>query len=186
METLYFLGIDISKKKLDTALTADGKHFHEVQIENRSQSLVSFFKDLKKQLSSLDRLVICIEHTGIYGQPLLDVAVKLKLKISVESALHIKQSQGLIRGKNDTVDARRIAVYAFKNKEGLILWKPQRDCIQKLKALLVTRDRLIMTKVQLEVPTQEATEFIDPSIRKEMIKHSQRKDYCIEYDRQHR
>jgi transposase len=182
METLYFLGIDISKKKLDTALTADGKHFHEVQIENRSQSLVSFFKDLKKQLSSLDRLVICIEHTGIYGQPLLDVAVKLKLKISVESALHIKQSQGLIRGKNDTVDARRIAVYAFKNKEGLILWKPQRDCIQKLKALLVTRDRLIMTKVQLEVPTQEATEFIDPSIRKEMIKHSQRSLSAIQKD----
>jgi transposase len=182
METLYFLGIDISKKKLDTALTVDGKHFLECQIENRTQSIATFLRDLKKQLSSLDRLVICIEHTGVYGQPLLDVAVKLKLKICVESALHIKQSQGLTRGKNDKVDARRIAVYAIKNKETLVFWRPQRYCVQKLKALLATRERLIMTKVQLEVPTHEATEFIDPSIRKEMVKHSQHSVKAIQKD----
>jgi len=182
METLYFLGIDVSKKKLDTALTVDGKIFHEVQIENQSQSITTFFKDLKKQLSSWDRLVVCIEHTGIYGQPLLDVLVKNQIKVCVESALHIKRSQGLMRGKNDQVDAKRIAGYAFRHKENLVFWKPQRHCIQKIKALLVTRERLVMTKVQLEVPTKECSEFIDSSIRKEMIKHSQHSINAIQKD----
>lgn len=182
METLYFLGIDVSKTKLDTALTIDGKIFHEVQIKNDVQSISSFFKDLKKQLSSWDRLIVCIEHTGIYGQPLLDVMVRNQIKICVESALHIKRSQGLTRGKNDQVDARRIAVYALRYKDVLSFWKPQRHCIQKLKALLVTRERLVMTKVQLEVPAKECGEFIDPSIRKEMIKYSQHSINAIQKD----
>ena len=173
METLYFLGIDVSKAKLDTALTIDGKVFHQVQIENDVPSIISFFKDLKKQLSSWDRLIVCIEHTGMYGQPLLDVMVRNQIKICVESALHIKRSQGLTRGKNDQVDARRIADYALRHQDKLAFWKPQRHCIQKLKALLVTRERLVMTKVQLEVSPKEYSEFMDASIGKEMIKYSQ-------------
>jgi transposase len=182
METLYFLGIDVSKKKLDTALTIDGKVFHQVQIENQAQAIINFFKDLKKQLSSWNRLVVCIEHTGIYSQLLLNTLVKNQIKVCVESALQIKRSQGLTRGKNDQVDAKRIAGYAIRYKEDLVFWKPERQCIQKLRALLVTRERLVTTKVQLEVPLKECSEFIDPSIRKEMIKHCQHSITAIQKD----
>ena len=34
METVYFLGIDVSKKKLDSALTIDGKNYQQDEIEN--------------------------------------------------------------------------------------------------------------------------------------------------------
>jgi len=168
METIYFLGIDISKKKLDAALTIDGRHFQEVQIENRTKTILAFVRELKKKFSSLDNLVVCVEHTGVYGMPLLDVLVKNKIKICVHAALQIKKSLGITRGKNDRVDAMRIAQYSFKNKEDLVFWKPQRDCLQKLKALLVTRERLVKTRVQLEVPLAECSEFIAPSIRKDM------------------
>ena len=105
METLYFLGIDVSKKKIDTALTIDGKHFHEAQVENAVKPIESFFRELKKQLSSFSRLVVCLEHTGIYCQPLLDYFVKNDIKVCIEPALQIKQSQGMTRGKTDQVDA---------------------------------------------------------------------------------
>lgn len=182
METLYFLGIDVSKNKLDTSLTLDGQHFHEVEVENLAKSIDSFFKGLKKQLSSLDQLVVCLEHTGVYCQPLLEVLVKHQVRVCVEAALQIKQSQGMTRGKNDRIDAQRIALYAMKNKENLAFWKPQRHCIQRLKALLVTRERLVKTKVQLEVPLQECEEFIDQSIRKEMIKHCQQSIRSLQKD----
>lgn len=182
METLYFLGIDISKKKFDAALTTDGKHFHEVQVDNLSKSIESFFRDLKKQLSSFSRLTVCLEHTGIYCQPLLDFLVKNHIKVCVEPALQIKQSQGMTRGKTDRVDAIRIALYAFKNRENLSFWKPQRHCVQKLKALLTTRERLVKIKVQLEVPLQECEEFIDPSIRKEMVRHCQKTLKIVQTD----
>jgi len=45
--------------------------------------------------------------------------------------------------------------------------------LQKLKALLSVRDRLIKTKMQLEVPVKEAGEFIEGSIQKAMIKNCQ-------------
>jgi transposase len=182
METLYFLGIDISKKKFDAALTFDGKNFHESQIENLAKPIESFFRELKRQLSSFSKLVVCLEHTGIYCQPLLDYLVKNQIRVCVEPALQIKQSQGMTRGKNDQVDSKRIALYALKNRENLAFWKPQRHCIQKLKALLATRERLVKVKVQLEVPLRECEEFIEPSIRKEMIRHCQRTLNSVQND----
>src|SRR5687767_5335410 len=171
METVYFLGIDISKKKIDAALTANGKDFYEVQAENSVKPIELFFKALSRQLSSLEKVIVCLEHTGIYCQPLLDFLVKNKIQVCVEPALQIKQSQGMTRGKNDKIDAKRIALYAFKNRDELTFWQPQRESIQRLKSLLALRERFVKMKTQLEVPINESQEFIAPSIQKEAIKH---------------
>jgi transposase len=179
METKYFLGIDISKKKFDAALTVDGNHFYETPVENLSTSIEVFFRGLKKQLTSFSNLIVCMEHTGIYCLPLLDFLVKNQIKVCVEPALQIKQSQGMTRGKTDQVDAKRIAQYAYKNRENLAFWKPQRHCIQTLKALLITRERLVKINVQLEVPLNECADFVDASIRKDMVKHCQKSIQAI-------
>jgi len=182
METLYFLGIDVSKKKFDAALTIDGKYFYEAQIENSPGTIKLFFTELKKQLSSLKSLIVCMEHTGIYCLPLLDFLVKNKIRVSVEPALQIKQSQGMTRGKNDQVDAKRIALYALKNCENLRFWRPQRQCIQQLKALLVLRERMVKMKAQLEVPLNECAEFVARSIFKQTLVHSQRSIRALQSD----
>jgi transposase len=182
METVYFLGIDISKKKFDAAITADGKNFHEVQVENTSKTIQSFFKELKKQLSSLDNVIVCLEHTGIYSQPLLNYLAKNQIRVCVERALQIKQSQGMTRGKNDQIDAKRIALYAMKNREELIFWKPQRESIQRLQALLVLRERLVKMRTQLQVPINESKEFISSSLQTEIIKHSSKSIKALEND----
>ena len=182
METIYFLGIDISKKKFDAALTLDGKTFHEAQIENAPSTIQLFFRDLKKQISSLNRVIVCLEHTGIYGFPLLDFLVKNQIKVIVEPALQIKQSQGMIRGKNDQVDAKRIATYAFKNRENLRFWQPQRHCIQQLKALLILRERMVKMKVQLEVPINESEDFVGSSILKQTIGNCQKTLRALQSD----
>lgn len=182
METLYFLGIDISKMKFDAALTIDGKHFHESQIENLPAAINAFFKGLRKKMGSFTNIIVCLEHTGVYCLPLLDFLIKNNIKVCIEPAVQIKQSQGITRGKTDRIDAKRIAIYALKNCENLIFWKPQRHCVQKLKALMVTRERLVKTKVQLEVPLKECAEFIEPSIRKEMIKFCQKTIHAVHLD----
>jgi transposase len=171
METIYFLGIDISKKKFNAAFTVNGKACDELECENNSKSIDAFFRDLTKKYGiSYAQLIVCMEHTGIYCQPLLDFLVKKNIKVCIESAIQIKRSQGLVRGKNDKVDAQRIATYAYKNRENLILWKPQRLIIQKLKALLVTRDRLVKVKTMLSVPITECEEYIEESIYKAIAK----------------
>ncbi len=109
-----------------------------------------------------------MEHTGIYNAISLEVFFRKGVKVCLEPALQIKQSLGMVRGKNDRIDAKRIALYAYKNKKELRLWRPLRSVIQQLQGLLTLRDRLIKAKVQLEVPLRESVGFLDPSIVKNL------------------
>jgi transposase len=88
----------------------------------------------------------------------------------------------MTRGKNDQIDAKRIALYAMKNREELIFWKPQRESIQRLQALLVLRERLVKMRTQLQVPINESKEFISSSLQTEIIKHSSKSIKALEND----
>jgi len=181
METRYFLGIDVSKDKLDAALTLDGKNYFETQVENASKAITLWFKSLQKKFSfASDHLVVCLEHTGVYCNPVVMFLHAKGVKVCMESALRIKRSIGLARGKNDRVDARRIACYAFKNQHELTVWRPQRPCIQRVKALLTMRDRLVKAKGQLALPINECENFVDQDIHREMQKHSKKALAAIE------
>lgn len=165
METLYFLGVDIGKDTFHVALTVDGQNFHDQEVKNTSLAIRKYFQDLKAAFRfAPQQLIVCMEHTGIYCYPLLNYLTSQKINVCVEPAIQIKQSQGLQRGKNDKVDAKRIAKYLYKNHADLKFWKPKRDVIQKLRALLVVRERLIIAKNQFEVPVTESKEFISKSI----------------------
>lgn len=169
----YFFGVDVSKATLDIAVVREGEVVLESKVDNDSGSVSKFINTAKKSLSiTAEQITVCLEHTGVYGLPLLHVLDKAKIKICVEPALQIKQSQGMTRGKNDQIDARRIAQYAFKNRMELRYWKPQRAVLQKLQALLSLRDRLVKIKVQLEVPIEELTGFLDEDIAKSMASSS--------------
>lgn len=167
----YFMGIDVSKKTLDLAVLKEGTLVWEQQVENSRKALLGALRLLKQQYSILAaNLTVCMEYTGIYNSIALDVFYQNNIKVCLERALHIKQSQGLVRGKNDKIDARRIASYAWRNHQELSWWKPQRENIQRLQALLVLRERLIRVKKQLHVPLQEAVEFVKSSIAKQLSK----------------
>lgn len=172
METLYFLGIDIGKETFHAALTVDGQNFHDQEVNNTSAHIKQYFQSLKQAFAfTSQQLIVCMEHTGIYCYPLLDYFTKHGIKVCVESAIQIKQSQGMQRGKNDQVDSKRIAKYLHKHHTELKFWTPKREIIQKLKALLVVRDRLIKAKNQFEVPIKESKEFISEPLRSLAIKN---------------
>jgi transposase len=168
----YFLGIDIGKKTFHAALTVDGQNFDDQEVSNDAKSIRRYFQQLKSKYSlSFDKLIVCMEHTGIYCYPSLDYLLKHKISVCVEPALRIKQSQGMQRGKNDKIDAKRIAKYAYKNAGELTFWKPKRLVLQELRALLVLRERLVQAKNQFEVPIKESSEFIEESIRRISVRN---------------
>jgi transposase len=172
MVSLYF-GVDISKESLDIALFREGSLISTDKIENDPASIQSFFKPIAQQLKLTgEQAWICMEHTGIYNTHLVNCLLKLKFKICIESALQIKQSMGIQRGKSDVIDARRIALYAYKNKEFLKAWEPQRPNLQLLKALLGQRDRLLKVKSQISVPIKEFAGFLDNPLVKTLRESS--------------
>ena len=108
--------------------------------------------------------LFCMEHTGIYNNKLLLCLHKMEGNICLESATHIKNSLGNIRGKSDKIDAIRIGEYDYKNKEEIKLWTPKRDIVVNLEQLSVLRDRLIKVKTQLSVPLEEHKQFVSKGL----------------------
>lgn len=184
METLHFLGIDVSKETLDLCLLDNSSNtLIQAQIHNNRRGLTAFFKQIKKLFNVTEsKLILCMEHTGLYCNPVLDFASKLKLQVCLESALQIKQTQGITRGKSDKVDARRIALYASRYRDTLRMWRPQRDCIKKLKALLTARERLVRIRVQIKTPIAESNSFCDKSLAKDLAASFSRTLKAIECD----
>lgn len=167
LKSCYFLGIDIGKNTFHAAITIDGVNYYDQEVDNNATGIKKYLQELKAKFSfHSEQLIVCMEHTGIYCYPLLDYLTKQKIKVCIEPAMKIKQSQGMQRGKNDKIDARRIARFAYKNHDELKFWQPKREVIQKLRALLVVRERLIRARTQFEVPVKESREFIEESIRR--------------------
>jgi len=94
------------------------------------------------------------------NNPTLNFLHTKKANIWVEHPIHIKESLGMIRGKNDKIDAQRIAYYAYKNRDDVHLWVPKRDVIQKLDRLTATRNRLIKVRKMLQSPLTDCKEFV--------------------------
>jgi len=174
-----FVGIDVSKTKFDLALIKelDKDHVFQGVFENTPKGIKLMVKFLEKEHEiNLDETIFCMEFTGIYCRPLTSFFVKQNCKVWIEMPVNIIRSLGLQRGKNDRVDAHRIALYAYKNRDDIKLWKPQRDLILKLRDLLALRERLITAQNSLKTPIKEliavgdtkAAELVSKSCQKSM------------------
>jgi transposase len=168
MEIKFFIGIDVSKNELDFAVMHGRQMMFHREIENNVKSINTFLKELLKLPGfDLKQAVFCMEHTGIYNNHLLVILHKIKANIWLEAVTQIKNSLGNIRGKNDKIDAIRIAEYAHKNRDEIRFWTPKRDVLVKLSQLASTRARLIQVRKILTNAIHENDGFITKKIAKQ-------------------
>lgn len=122
MENFYFIGVDVSKKKLDFCVMFEGKVVHEEATANHQTAIMSLLRHLEEDYGiTSDRMLVCAEHTGQYTFPLACACKSVECKLWLENAAEIKYSSGVQRGKNDKVDARRIAIYAGRFKTRYVI-----------------------------------------------------------------
>jgi transposase len=153
-----FVGIDVSKSKFDLALIKGQDKDHVIQgvFDNTQKGIKSMSKFLEKEHHvQLSETIFCMEFTGVYCRPLTSFFVEQDCPVWIEMPINIIRSLGLQRGKNDRVDAHRIALYAYKNRDDVKLWKPQRDVILQLRDQLALRERLITSQKALTNPIEE-------------------------------
>ncbi|NCD67823.1 transposase [Mucilaginibacter agri] len=162
----HFVGIDISKHKLDVVLLCNNILISSYVMPNELREISSFIKKLKATSGvTIKNTVFGMEHTGIYSQHLLTVLTKIGANIVIDSAYHIKQSLGLVRDKTDFLDALRIAQYVYKNRENLRFWIPKREVLIQLKYLSSLRWGLISAKISLKNPIKERDLFFDKKMK---------------------
>ena len=90
----------------------------------------------------MDDCAFCMEHTGTYGLLFYGWLAQQGILFCVESGLHIKRSLGMTRGKNDAVDAERIADYALTHKAKLKPYEMPSPLLVKIKQLLTYREQM--------------------------------------------
>lgn len=146
----YYLGIDISKMTLDAALiVGEGKIVGQTKVTNDKKGFRELMLWMKKQKVGQSEVLMCAEHTGVYGYDLQVWLDDNDYCFSFVSPLEIKKSLGIRRGKNDTVDAVRIAEYAYIRRESIQLSHKPSEVIFQLRSLLSERKFYVRTHSSL-------------------------------------
>ena len=186
MKYKFYVGIDVSKLTFDVALLSadnDQQTFHHVftNDEKGMQAMEFFLKETVAGYNHSDTL-FCMESTGMYCNALLIFFKEINAHVWVENALQIKRSSGIIRGKQDKIDARRIALYAYKNVGSARLWKPTREIVGQIRNLASLRDRMVQTQKKLQTPIDEFTAIGDTKMAALLSKSISKSLKAIESD----
>jgi transposase len=152
---LYNVGADLSKKTIDFFI-------HQLKAYLKVDNSTGGFKELIRWLNehSIDpsEVLIVMEHTGLYSYQLEQFLHKNGISFTKVSALAIKRSLGLVRGKSDKIDARRIARYAFEKQDWLKADPPVSENLTMLQRLHATRERLVKTRASYLTAVNEERE----------------------------
>lgn len=178
------IGLDVSKEKLDA--TAIKGIFSENGIEqldycvfeNSSKgyrSLLSWSKKLLPGVGSED-ILLCCERTGNYDKDMCNYIYAHGYDIWRESALQIKLSSGVHKGKDDHADSLMIAEYAMRNFDKAIIYTPRDSRIEDLRKLLVYRASLVESKKQENVRMESMCTANDKSPAAKLLRRESRRN----------
>ena len=144
MKVICIIGADISKKTIDLFCYGLNVHLRITNDVNGFRKLQAWLRKL-----GLRTPAIVMEHTGYYSYHFENFLHQNQIRFSKVSALAIKKSMGLVRGKNDKIDAQRIARFGYEKQDKLHLETLTEPQLQRLQILVSTRALLVKQRSSL-------------------------------------
>lgn len=158
----YYVGIDISKGKLDCWLRPADEL---LCCENESQGFERLLRWLTAHECTPDNTVICLEHTGIYGKRLLVALTEAGWPTAVEKTTVTDKVGPDHNRKDDQFDASLIAEYADRFTDRL---PPPEEDLDKIQQLCSERRRLVRQRTTTKTKqTQSAQQTHCPELLQE-------------------
>ena len=142
----HIIGADLSKKTIDLFCLSSATH---CRIDNTQSGFELLLKWLNQQQLDISKAMIVMEHTGLYSYCFEKFLHQAQISFAKVNALAIKRSMGLVRGKSDKMDAKRIACYGFEKKAVLNPEQPIDNQLQRLQLLNSARNHLVKQKAAL-------------------------------------
>jgi transposase len=176
--SLFHLGIDVAKAKLDCALRLPNGKFRSKVIANSTAGFVQLTDWLA--LHQATSVHVCMEATGIYWEEVAQFLATADFTVSVVNPAQIKAygASRLTRSKTDAVDARLIADFCAERRpepwqapsqEEIAL----RALVLRLAALQTMRtqesNRLGVSRDAVQDDIQQHLDWLDNAI-KQLIK----------------
>ena len=160
--TIIYLGLDISKDKID-AITNSTPH---ITISNDEVGYKQLLDYLSMHQLDLTNIHACCESTNIYYLGISEFLYQRNIKISVINPTAIKAyaKMQLRRVKTDKQDAKLIADYCRKEQPDL--WQPESSSKRQLKNLHRRIEQINEIYIQEQNRLQVADECVKPFIEK--------------------
>ena len=165
MKKYDYIGIDISKKTIDVAIfeSANQKksEFNHCKQDNSLTGYRSMLRWLRKCGVKAGEFEVCMEATGVYTYPLCQFLESKRISYKVVDPRQMKNSFGLVRGKNDQVDACRISYYAFLHRDEKQYSRLGAASMRQLRYLDAARNRLVKEIAKCKAVLTEARTSLD-------------------------
>ncbi|PQV51536.1 transposase [Jejuia pallidilutea] len=134
------ISIDISKNTIDVCVHLSQK---STEFTNTSKGVKRFLSWVKRDLKDISEVLFVYGHTGMYSHILTIILQEMNCHYYVAPALDIKRSMGIVRGKDDRIDAKRIALYGYRLREEIIPITVCSKSVEALKSLMTLRSKLV-------------------------------------------
>lgn len=157
-----FLGIDVSKARLDCSLLSGGK-YRSKAVRNDEAGLTELHAWLGR--NGVDQVHVCMEATGTYWELAAERLMQAAHRVSVVNPALVKafaQSEGL-RSKTDAIDARLLA--AFCREKRPEPWVPPSPGERALRALVLRHQALVHIQTQEKNRLQVAREEVRQNVQ---------------------
>lgn len=153
MKIKQTIGIDISKLTFDVRIYNNQIY---ASFNNENKGFTEMLKWVTKNnpFKTSETLYI-FEHTGLYSHLLSVFLTKHSIPFTIVSGLEVKRSLGIVRGKDDKIDATKLARYAYRLRDEIQTYKLPTQQIQVLKRLLSLRERLVKQRAGYKVSYKE-------------------------------
>lgn len=161
---MFFLGIDVSKAKLDCALLGSDANKRKTKVvPNSIAGVQTLLQWCVKQGAEPAQLHAVLEPTGQYHEQAATALHDASVSVSLVNPAQVRDFAGAlaVRSKTDGIDSYVLARYGQALKPGL--WRPAPLHARQLRALLARRDALAKD-LQRELNRQEKTQFSDPPV----------------------
>lgn len=148
----FSVGIDISKDYFDVAVLNFASHELKIsgRFPNNSKGSEALLNWLKKHKIESAQCLFCMEATGIYSDPLADLLSKKALHVWVGHPYSMSKVMSEQRGKEDSLDALKIAHYAIRYRDKFRAYSPLPEALKEIRYLFRIRSLLVKTHKQLK------------------------------------
>lgn len=152
------IGIDMGKLNFEVRIHSNQK---SKEFANTNSGIESMTKWIKKNISCVkEEFLLAFEHTGLYSQPLSLFLSENEYSYIMVPGLEIKRSLGITRGKSDKIDAKKIALYAYRRKDEITPYVLESKEVIEIKRLLSLREKLVSQRAGYKATLGEYKDFI--------------------------
>lgn len=150
MNYSHFVGIDVSKLALDASiLDSEKNELAHRKFKNSISGIQEMLDWVAAFQADTNSILFCAENMGCYVHLLSMSSLEKNFNLALACPLSIKKSLGLQRGKNDRIDARRIAEYAFVHHRKLTTFHLPDEDLVKVRDMLNFRTAFVKHKVTM-------------------------------------